>query len=358
MAAKLKLFLFTFCFLFALNKEANGALDAKTQVLINLANKHGPYIGLVVPSLSQLNPLLRHPSFISSGLTIDHGGKRFRFGIIESQPVILVFTGVGMINAAITTQLLLSLFHVEGVVHYGIAGNANPSLNIGDVTIPEYWSHSGLWSWQRFGDGPNNELPLEENGDYTRDIGYLRFAHYYTSDNETAGNVTHDNFLNYIWYQPEEVFPVNGIPEERQHAFWVPVDSHYYTISKELEGLQLDYCVNITTCLKEKPKVTRVLRGTSASIYLDNEAYRSFLYGKFTVSPVDMESASVALICYQQGVPFIVINGLSDLAGGGSAQSNESATFTTLAVTNSIKVVVAFINLLRVFPWALPYVEN
>jgi len=37
---------------------------------------------------------------------------------------------------------------VDGVVHYGIAGNANPSLHIGDVAIPHYWAHLALWSWQ------------------------------------------------------------------------------------------------------------------------------------------------------------------------------------------------------------------
>lgn len=52
------------------------------------------------------------------------------------------------LNAGITTQLLLSLFKVEGVLHYGIAGNANPDLQIGDVTIPQYWAHTGLWNWQ------------------------------------------------------------------------------------------------------------------------------------------------------------------------------------------------------------------
>lgn len=40
---------------------------------------------------------------------------------------------------------------------------------------------------------------------------------------------------NNIWYQPEEVFPMDGTPEERQHAFWVPVDPLYYNISKKLE---------------------------------------------------------------------------------------------------------------------------
>jgi purine-nucleoside phosphorylase len=52
------------------------------------------------------------------------------------------------LNAGITTQLLLSYFKVEGILHYGIAGNANPDLQIGDVTIPQYWAHTGLWNWQ------------------------------------------------------------------------------------------------------------------------------------------------------------------------------------------------------------------
>lgn len=87
-----------------------------------------------------------------------------------------------------------------------------------------------------------------------------------------------------------------------------------------------------------------IQRGTSGNIYLDNADYRSFLYEKFKVSPVDMESASVALICHQQRVAFIAFRALSDLAGGGSAQSNEADTFSSLAVANSVKVVLEFIN--------------
>lgn len=113
-----------------------------------------------------------------------------------------------------------------------------------------------------------------------------------------------------------------------------------------VQGLKLKACINSTTCLSTVPKVELVDRGTSASIYLDNVAYRTFLYNKFHVSPVDMESASVALICLQQRVPFIVFRALSDLAGGGSAQSNEADTFASLAATNSVKVVVEFVKLL------------
>ncbi|KAM0053614.1 putative adenosylhomocysteine nucleosidase [Helianthus debilis subsp. tardiflorus] len=247
-------------------------------------------------------------------------------------------TGLGMLNAGVTTQLLLSLFDIEGVVHYGIAGNANPLLNIGDVAIPQYWSHSALWSWQRYGNGPHDTLPLEESGDYTRDIGYLNIANYST-------DLESDNLLNNIWYQPEEIFPVDGTPEERQHAFWVPIDSGYFTLAKTLESLTLEGCLNATTCLSTPPKVNTVERGTSASIYLDNAAYRTFIYDKFNISPVEMESAAVALISYQQRVPFIVIRALSDLAGGGE-HSNEADTFITLAANNSVKALVEFIKLI------------
>lgn len=102
--------------------------------------------------------------------------------------------------------------------------------------------------------------------------------------------------------------------------------------------------MNSTTCLPVSPKVTIVSRGASANIFLDNAAYRDFLYNKFGISPVDMESAAVALVCYQQRVPYVIFRALSDLAGGGSAESNEAATFTPLAANNSVAVVVEFVR--------------
>ncbi|XAR70866.1 Adenosylhomocysteine nucleosidase [Bertholletia excelsa] len=301
-------------------QETSGALHAETRKLINRVNENGPYLGLVVPNQYEMDPLLESSSFVSKNLTIDFSGRRFRFGAIDKKEVIVVMTGLSV-----------------------VAGNANPSFNIGDVVIPQNWSHSALWNWQRYGQGPEDELALEADGDYTRDIGYLHFAHYAANVSDCS---SHDNLLNNVWYQPEEVFPVDGTPEERQHAFWVPVDSHYYEISQKLEGLELESCLNSTTCLSTEPKVAKTQRGTSAGIYLDNAAYRGFIYGKFNVTPVDMESAAVALICYQQRVPFIIIRALSDLAGGGSAESNEASTFLSLAASNSVTAVVEFIKLL------------
>nr|GMD95738.1 bark storage protein A-like [Ipomoea batatas] len=270
---------------------ANGSFldDGKTRMLIEKANEQGPYLGLVIPNMFEMNHLLGHPSYKPSTLVIDYDGRRFRFGTIEGKPVILVMTGLAM----------------------------------------------------RYGDGPENELPLEGNGDYTREIGFIKFAKYATNVDQCNYQ---DNLLNNVWYQPEEIFPVDATPEERQHIFWVPVDSNYFQIAQSLEGLELEGCVNATKCLTHTPKVMRVEKGTSASIYLDNAAYRDFIYDKFNVSPVEMESAAVALVCHQQKVPYIVIRALSDLAGGGTAESNEADTFIDLAANNSVNVAVEFIK--------------
>ncbi|KAF7147623.1 hypothetical protein RHSIM_Rhsim03G0239700 [Rhododendron simsii] len=301
----------------------DGAISRNVMKEVIGINKEGPYLGIVVPNNFEMSPLLQSPSFVGDAKFgfLDFSGRRFHLGRLGNEKVIVVLTGLGMLNAGIATELLLTLFWVKGVVHYGIAGNANPDLQIGDVTIPHFWAHTGLWNWQRYGDGPEDELSLESNGDYTRTIGYLEFSQY---NNETGSEKSQDNLLNRIWYQPEEIFPVNGTPE----------------------GMNLTRCVNSTTCLPRTPIATSVERGVSASTFVDNRAYREFLFSKFNATAVDMESAAVSLVCIQHQKPFVAIRALSDLAGGGSSVSNEAAIFASLAAQNAVDAVIKFVKLL------------
>ena len=84
---------------------------------------------------------------------------------------------------------------------------------------------------QGYGQGQKMSYPSNQM-ETTREIGYLKFANY--TANVSDGS-SYDNLLNNIWYQPEEVFPINGTPEQREHAFWVSVDPLYFEISKKLE---------------------------------------------------------------------------------------------------------------------------
>ena len=90
-----------------------------------------------------------------------------------------------------------------------------------------------------YGDGLDDELFLEPIEDYTWKIGFLKFFDYNNKTDAKNRKKSVENLLNRVWYQPEEIFPVNGTPEVREHAFWVPVDKHYFKIAKKLQVLYL-----------------------------------------------------------------------------------------------------------------------
>ena len=62
-------------------------------------------------------------------------GMEFCEGILEGTPVVVVQCGVGKINAAMCTQLLIDRFQVTAVVNTGIAGSLDAKLDIGDLVI-------------------------------------------------------------------------------------------------------------------------------------------------------------------------------------------------------------------------------
>ncbi|KAF8400833.1 hypothetical protein HHK36_014135 [Tetracentron sinense] len=224
--------------------EASEAILSKAIFkMIKKVNKSGPYIGLLVPSIAELQPLFQSPCFKHSDSFThldfaDFGfifeGRRFHIGSIEEKKVIIAHTGKGMMNAAIAAQMLSNLFDVKSILHYGLAANANENLNIGDIVIPQFWAHTGLWNWQKYGDGPDDELPLEEYGDFTRDYGHLNFADY--TNKTDVDEYSADNFLNSIWYQPEEIFHADGDPESKDTTFWVPIANAFFQFAKNLEA--------------------------------------------------------------------------------------------------------------------------
>ncbi|CAM6123545.1 unnamed protein product [Calypogeia fissa] len=309
--------------------------------LLPKINEAGPYVGLVIPNPFELDPFVAPGVFVPNAEIpfVDLAGRRFHIGSIDGQKIIAVMCGLAMLNAGISTQQLLDFFDISGVLHYGIAGSASDSLNIGDVSIPKYLAHTGLWNWQRFGDNLTTPLSLESSGDYTRAFGALQVGKYNVPLTKNA-----DNLLHNIWFQPEEVYAVTGTPEVRAHAFFVKVDKHYYGLAEKLTAVKLQSCSN-GTCLTYPPKVVVGLRGGSQNVFVDNAAYRGFINEHFKISTVDMESAAVALVCLANDVPFIVFRSVSDLAGG-SAAPNQIDTFSALASGNAVLVLRSFIKLL------------
>ena len=56
-------------------------------------------------------------------------------GKINATDVVLVEAGVGKVNAARTTQILIDNFKIDGIINVGSAGSSNDDLDIGDIVI-------------------------------------------------------------------------------------------------------------------------------------------------------------------------------------------------------------------------------
>lgn len=59
----------------------------------------------------------------------------FITGKINSTEVVLVEAGIGKVNAARTTQILIDNFNIDAIINVGSAGSANDELDIGDIVI-------------------------------------------------------------------------------------------------------------------------------------------------------------------------------------------------------------------------------
>src|SRR5262249_41649253 len=101
-------------------------------------------------------------------------GVTFATGTIDGRPVVLFLSGISMVNAAMTTQLVLERFGIDAIVFSGIAGGVNPDLSIGDVVVPDRWSEYLEAVFAREGkDGAYNLAPRFAERQFTKNFGMM-----------------------------------------------------------------------------------------------------------------------------------------------------------------------------------------
>ncbi len=59
----------------------------------------------------------------------------FYQGVIGGVSCVLVQCGVGMVNAAVCTQILIDEFNVAAIINTGVAGSLDAKINIGDIVV-------------------------------------------------------------------------------------------------------------------------------------------------------------------------------------------------------------------------------
>lgn len=63
------------------------------------------------------------------------GSRDFWEGTCSGLEIVAVFSRWGKVAAAATATILISHFHVEHILFIGVAGGADPDLNLGDVVV-------------------------------------------------------------------------------------------------------------------------------------------------------------------------------------------------------------------------------
>lgn len=275
----------------------------------------GPRIAVVsafAPELALLLQQVQQPSRRSIG------GVEFTSGTLAGKPVVLFLSGISMTNAAMNTQRALDHFRISHIVFSGIAGGVNPNLNIGDVTVPEQW------------------------GQYMESL--------------MARETTPGQYAAPPWMQAElPDLPAFGMMRPRTvevrsaarpgitRQFWFAADPGMLTIARSLQGLELAQCHAASSqCLTQRPRLVVGGNGVSGPAFVDNKAFREHTFKAFGANVLDMETAATAMVAHSNGVPYIALRSLSDLAGGGAGE-NEIGIFMNLAADNSARVLLAFL---------------
>ncbi len=243
-------------------------------------------------------------------------GRTYYAGRLAGNDVVMVLSGVSMVNAAMTTQTVLDHFDVRGIVFSGIAGGVNPNLNVGDVVVPAQW-------------GQYQEQLFARETAQGWDIGWHS-----------------DEFGNFDMMFPQRVSVTRkgGAPDSEERRFWFQAEPGMLEAARRAAGdARLAKCTSGGDCLTNAPRVILGNSGLSGPTFVDHAEYGDWVWETWRADVVDMETAAVAHVAYVNGVPFIAFRSLSDLAGGGPGE-NESTIFFQLAADNSATVVMAYLE--------------
>lgn len=99
----------------------------------------------------------------------------FYEGEIKTKSVIIVRCGIGKVNAAICSQILIDKFNIEGLINTGIAGSLNAKIDIADMVLSRDAIQHDM-NATSFG-YKYGEIPRMKNSIFVADADMIEKAH-------------------------------------------------------------------------------------------------------------------------------------------------------------------------------------
>ncbi len=198
-------------------------------------------IGIIGAMEEEVAALIKHYGSTQKTKFLD-----FEFNILKykDKKIVVVVSGIGKVNSAICTQLLIDRFNVDCVVNSGIAGAISEKLDIADIV-------------------------------FSSDL------------------IQHDvNAVNFG-------YKIGQIPRMG--------DNYIFKGDKNL----LDKMEQIAQNKDIKYFVGRIVSGDE---FVSTNSKKQWLKDSFDAMCTDMESASIAHVCFLNKIPFMAIRCISDTA--------------------------------------------
>lgn len=202
------------------------------------------------------------------------GGRVYYEGTLGGKDVVLTFSRWGKVASSSTVTTLINKFEVDSIVFMGVAGAVRSDLNIGDVVIAESLYQHDMDARPIF---DQFQIPL----------------------------------INTIFFKPatQDMFRAKAA-----------VERFLQTIHTRLsENLLLKYAIS-------NPKVHIGIIASGDKFVTDPVKHDNLtlkLGDKETLA-VEMEGAAIAQICFEYGLPFIVIRTISDKADHSAVMDFQS----------------------------------
>jgi adenosylhomocysteine nucleosidase len=224
-------------------------------------------------------------------------GIHFAVGKLKGRNVIACRSGIGKVNAAMVTALLVQHYQPSELIFCGIAGGINPDLYPGDIVIAAKTAH--------------------------HDFGNLT-----TEGMEVRGAKSPMTWL-------------------RNPVFLEP-DARLLAVA-EAAGKRIKLADIETAKGKRRP---RIIKGVVATgdIFVASPAKKAELRKALGADAVEMEGAAVAQVCRDLRVPWLVIRSISDSADHNALQDFDS--FTALAAQNAAQLAIEVVAQLAAQPAA------
>ncbi len=190
------------------------------------------------------------------------GQRSYHFGRLFGQDVVLVFSRWGKVAAATTATTLIERFGIDRLLFTGVAGSLRREVKIGDVVLGSRLCHHDMDARPFM---PRHEVPLLDCSWFSSDPAWL----------QEAGKI---------------LLPFFGAEGELNNIYHAQL-KHHGIICPALHIAEIGSGDQVISNASQRDAILEHL----PDLYC-----------------VEMEGAAVAQVCYERGVPFLVMRTISD----------------------------------------------